>query len=221
MQHWARKSKNGNEADILAILGSEFKASQSPVKWLWWPICTALESNQQPSDLRVSSCNGNYFRSVAPAGWAPGLYQSAQIVLNRFSLVEFRPKLERTRHPGSDSATASMNVVAAIILHSEGLLGLAKCAFLLRREKFRERHSETHGDSDCWPDRVRLELGGIQITFAGQLGPPLLRCSQGLVRAKANTKILLSRATKTHPQTLGNVCKLVESQCCEPAIFFS
>jgi hypothetical protein len=35
---------------------------------------------------------------------------------------------------GSDSATASMNVVAAVILRSEGLLGLAKCAFLFRRE---------------------------------------------------------------------------------------
>jgi hypothetical protein len=29
---------------------------------------------------------------------------------------------------------------------------------------------ETHGNSDRWPDCVRLELAGIQKTFAGPLG---------------------------------------------------
>jgi hypothetical protein len=42
-------------------------------------------------------------------------------------------------------------------------------AFLFRREKFRERHSETHGNTGRRPDRVRLELAGIQIIFAGPL----------------------------------------------------
>jgi hypothetical protein len=42
-------------------------------------------------------------------------------------------------------------------------------AALFRREKFRERHSETHGNSGRQPDRIRLELGGIQITFAGPM----------------------------------------------------
>jgi hypothetical protein len=32
-----------------------------------------------------------------------------------------------------------------------------------------------------------------------------------VARAKANTKILISLVTKTHSQTLGNLCKLVES----------
>ena len=43
-------------------------------------------------------------------------------------------------------------------------------AFLFRREKFRERHSETHGNTGRRPDRVRLELAGFQIIFAGPLG---------------------------------------------------
>jgi hypothetical protein len=43
-------------------------------------------------------------------------------------------------------------------------------AFLFSREKFRERHSETDGNSGRRPDPVRLELAGIQITFAGPLG---------------------------------------------------
>src|SRR5208282_1684286 len=44
--------------------------------------------------------------------------------------------------------------------------------------------------------------------FRRPAGRPLVRCSQGLARAKANTKI---RATKAHSQTLGNLRKFVES----------
>jgi len=40
--------------------------------------------------------------------------------------------------------------------------------------------------------------------FRRPAGRPLVRCSQGFARAKAKTKILISRATKTHSQTLGN-----------------
>src|ERR1700693_4533670 len=58
--------------------------------------------------------------------------------------------------------------------HFGGLLGPAQY-FLFRREKFRERHSETQGNTGRRPDRVRLELAGIQIAFAGPLGGPLYR----------------------------------------------
>jgi len=58
---------------------------------------------------------------------------------------------------------------AGVILPSEVFLAWHS-AFLFRREKFRERHSETHGNSGRRPDRVRFELAGIQITFAGPLG---------------------------------------------------
>src|SRR5271166_4781925 len=90
--------------------------------------------------------------------WAPSLTNcprtaTGEIFLNRFSLVEFRPTLQRTRYPRVGFGNRQYEFGAAAVI-----------------EKFRERHSETHGNSGRRPDRVRLELPGIQITFASPLG---------------------------------------------------